>query len=323
MEHILKKISEKYNLDLNLVEKVNQGFLSENFVLTSENKKYFLKKYRFTDGSRIEEIHRVKKYFYDGGIPVILPIPDKSLKTHFEHEASFYALFPFIYDRQIQWDKLNEKSITSYANMLARIHLLGSRSSIKLHESGKEWDSVATLEKIDYLLQNISAIKQKTDFDILAEKNLLLKRKIIESNQKTYGDFGLSNSHLIHGDYIVPNVFFDENENVSHVFDWEKTEYSSRFLELFRSLIQCTMFDPMRSECYLKAYLSLYPATKNELENGIDAYCLDQTHSLWVEEEHYIGGNSRADELLESNNFRINFFANNMKTYKEKLFSLL
>ena len=320
MEPLLQKIIEKYGLDLSIVEKVAQGFLSENYVLTDGVTKYFLKKYRFTDSGRIKEVHCAKKYFSDGGIPVILPIASKDSETFFEHEKGFYTLFPFVLDRQIAWDKLSEKAITSYAQMLARIHLLGSKSTIAVSEFNKPWDSKATLEEIEQILQKISKMEPKTDFDIRAEKNLLLKKKLIESSRKTYDQFDLSNDHLIHGDYIIPNVFFDEDENVSFVFDWEKTEYSPRFLELFRSLIQCTLFDPIRSKTYLDAYLAIYPATKEHLENGIDAYCLEQTHSLWIEDEHYVKENTRADELLESNSFKISYFASDLEEFKKNLF---
>lgn len=320
MDPLLQKTIEKYGLNLSLVEKVTQGFLSENYILTDGETKYFLKKYRFTDRERIKEMHLAKRYFSDGGIPVIRPIIGKDSQTFFEHEKGFYALFPFVYDRQIAWDELNEKTITSYAKMLARIHLLGSKSTIAVREVNKPWGSEATLKEIEQILQKISVMEHKTDFDLLAEKNLLLKKELIESNQKTYGQFGLLNDHLIHGDYIVPNVFFNEGENVSFVFDWEKTEYSSRFLELFRSLIQCTLFDPDRSKWYLDAYLAVYPASKEALENGLDAYCLEQTHSLWIEDEHYLKGNTRADELLDSNSRKISYFASDLEGFKRALF---
>jgi Ser/Thr protein kinase RdoA (MazF antagonist) len=320
MEPLLQKIAEKYDLRLRLVEKVAQGYLSENHVLTNGDSKYFLKKYRFANSERIAEIHCAKKYFSDGGIPVILPIVNEDSETFFEHEKGFYALFPFVYDQQIAWDKLDKKAITSYAEMLARIHLIGSKSTISVSESNTPWDSKATLQKIEQILKIISGIEHKTEFDIRTEKNLLLKKTLIKSNQKTYDQFNFHNDHLIHGDYIVPNVFFDDNKNVSYVFDWEKTKYSSRFLELFSSLIQCTLFETVRSKWYLDAYLTLYPASKEDLENGLDAYCLEHTHSLWIEEEHYLKGNNRTDELLDSNSRKIAYFANDLNEFKKIIF---
>lgn len=323
MESLLQKISKKYDLELRLREKVGQGFLSDNYVLTKGTNEYFLKKYRFRDSKRIEEIHRVKKYFSNGRIPVILPILTADSETFFQHEKSFFTLFPFVHDQQIPWNKLGRKAITSYAQMLARIHLLGSKSTIAVNEFYKAWDSKATLKKVNQILKKISQVKTKTDFDIRAEKNLLLKKRLIESNPTTSVELGLSNDHLIHGDYIIPNVFFDKNKNVSYVFDWEKTGYSSRFLELFRSMIQCSLFDPARSKWYLDAYLALYPALRKDLENGINAYRLDQIHSLWIEDEHYMKENLRTDELLESTTIKIDYFANHFEEFKKFLFDEL
>lgn len=320
MKPLFQKIVDVYGLELDLVEKVSQGFLSENYILTDGINKYFLKKYRFDSSERIEEIHRVKKYFSEGGIPVILPIPTTSEDTFFEDEKHFYSLFPFVHDHQLQWKEVTDDALVLYAKMLARIHLLGSKSAVVVNEFNKPWNSEATLKSIKQILQKISEVEHKTDFDIRAEKNLLLKKEIIESNKKAYSEFHLVNDHLIHGDYTVANVFFDKDNNVSFVFDWEKTEYSPRFLELFRSLIQCTLFDPIRSKTYLDAYLKLYPAAKDQLENGLDAYCLEQTHSLWIEEEHYLRGNNRTDELLESNSFKISYFAHELEKFKKQLF---
>ena len=76
MDQLIAHINSTFALDVDGYEKVAKGFLSENHILTSSSAsaKYFLKKYRFDDIARIHEVHAVKRYFAERGLPVILPV---------------------------------------------------------------------------------------------------------------------------------------------------------------------------------------------------------------------------------------------------------
>ena len=125
MKLLLAKIFDNYGLDLNLRELVAKGFLSENYILSNGEKRYFLKKYRFDSAERVREVHLAKKYFVDGGIPVISPISDKEGNTFFLFESRYFSLFPFISDRQLERGSLAETAIISLGQMLGRIHVFG------------------------------------------------------------------------------------------------------------------------------------------------------------------------------------------------------
>ncbi len=328
MELLLQKISDIYGLQLHHLRKVEEGFLTDNHVLADGMTKYFLKKYRFKNVERIIEIHSAKKYFSNGGIPVIMPINTKGGDSFFEQEGSFYALFPFIEDRQLKDDQITNQAIISLAETLAKIHLLGRDAKIAVSDSFKMWDRDKRLSAIDQILEKIRQIENKSDFDIRAEKNVLFKKNIIESKKEEYESLRFTNDHLIHGDYMLPNVFFDKNDNVSYVFDFEKTQYAPRFFELFRAMIYSTMSDKevtesaiARTKLFLDSYLKIYPAAKEELVYNFEIYYLKQIHSVWVEEEHYLRNNSRVDELLKSDIIRGNYLANNIEYLKSYLFS--
>ncbi|MDO8424060.1 MAG: phosphotransferase [bacterium] len=327
MESLLEKIQEVYELKLEFVEKVTEGFLTENYILAGGSTKYFLKKYRFKDASKIREIHEAKKYFLVGGILVVTPISTSAGESFFEYEGRFYTLFPFISDRQLKDGQITEKAIVSLAQTLARIHLLGRDAKISIDKSFTGWDKQIRLKEIEDILQKISKIEDKTGFDTSAEQNLLLKKRIIESNKQTYEQFSFRNDHLIHGDYMIGNVFFDADDNVSYIFDFEKTQYAPRFFELFRSMIYSTFLgdnvtqDALNlAKLYLNSYLAVYPMSKDELVSGFTAYCLRSAHSLWVEKEHYLLGNTRVDELLQSDILRTNYFSKHFEEMKEFLF---
>lgn len=127
MEKLLLKVSGLYGLELKLVRKVESGFLSENYILEGGDIKYFLKKYRFDDQARIEEIHSVKKYFFDGGVPVIFPLQTRDGRTFFPLEGGYYALFPFVDDNQFETEKLADESIDSLGETLGEDTSFGKK----------------------------------------------------------------------------------------------------------------------------------------------------------------------------------------------------
>ena len=117
MENLISEINSLYSLQLHSPEKVNKGFLSENHIFQGDNK-YFLKRYRFDKQDRIEEIHSAKRYFADGGIPVILPITNTKGNTLFFFENGYFALFPFVSDIQLERGYLTDTAVISFGEML-------------------------------------------------------------------------------------------------------------------------------------------------------------------------------------------------------------
>lgn len=325
MEGLILQINNLYNLQLHSSEKVNKGFLTENHILFSDDKKYFLKRYRFNRQDRIEEIHSAKKYFADGGIPVILPITNIKGDTFFLFEDSYFALFPFISDVQLDGDSLTDTAIISLGEMLGKIHLLGKVCKLPVKEKFYAWDKENALEKIDRIHDEIKKITSPTEFDQLALQSIETKKKLIQANAVKYEDLNLPSDHLIHGDYHTGNVFFGSDNKVSCVFDFEKTSYSPRFYELFRSLIYFLRGDINeqgleRARLYLKSYLSIYPTSKDELSKGLMLFYLKSIHGTWVEGEHYLMKSDRVDVFLRDDSKKIKYLSLNFEQFKNELF---
>ena len=318
MEKILAKISELYGLQLKLENKVTKGFLSDNYVLTDGKTKYFLKKYRFEDPKRIKEIHLSKKYFSDGGIPVILPLPTRDGDTFFTINNENYSLFPFINGKQLERGQLTEAAGNSFAKTLAHIHLLGRDARLPIEEKFSSWDKNEMLERIKSIQEKIQEKTLLSDFDQLALEGLALKQKLVSSNTLTYEDLHLPSDHLIHGDYLEQNVFFHEDNTVSHVFDFEKSGYFPRSYELFRSMIYGFLDKDHSPEGigrfanYINAYLEIYPMSKDEIKNGLTLFYLKAIHNTWVEKEHYLKNNNRVDEFLLSDFLRIQYLSESL-----------
>jgi len=326
MEELLSKINELYGIQVDSTEKVEKGFLSENYILIDRSKKYFLKKYRFSKKEKIEEIHSVKKYFASGGIPVILPLINKEQSTFFTLENKYFALFPFIEGRQLEIGSLTDTAMMSLGEMLGKIHLLGKEAKLPITEEFKGWDKTKTLKKYNDITFVIKEQKELSDFDKLALQDLDFRRSLIESNKVNYEDLDLKNDHLIHGDYHTDNVFFNEDDHVSFVFDFEKYTRAPRVFELMRSLVLILFNENFGTEkfskakLYLNSYLNVYPMSKEILQKGLTLYYLTQLHGSWVQEEHYLKKNYRVDQFLSINHERIKYLSENLEDLGKTLF---
>jgi len=325
MEKLLKKINKLYKTDISSFEKVAKGSSSENYFLKDGQKKFFLKKYGFNDTKRITEIHNSKKYFANGGIPVILPISLLDGNTFFTDNNSQYTLFPFVDEKQSERGFLTNTEIISLGKMLGQIHLLGKNTTLPIEEKTKSWNGEKTLENIEIIRLEISKKTVLTDFDKLALENINLKKRLILSTPTTYEDLNLPSDHLIHGDYSDQNVFFNSSNEVSHVFDLDRVCYSPRMYEFFKSMMYSIMSSDINDEdiekakLYLNAYLEVYPVSKDEIINGLRFFYIKAIHNVWIENEHYTKNNNRLDRFLIDDFKKIQYLSNHFQEFVEKL----
>ncbi len=327
MGEILGEINELYDLKLEFLEKVTKGFLSENHVLidTVTSKKYFLKRYRFDNKEKVEQIHIAKKYFFEKGIPVIMPLNTKEETTFFHCNESYFALFPFIEAKHFERNELSDKAIVSLGEMLAKIHLAGNDALVPIQERFAGWNKNKLLERIAELRSVIIKTESLDEFDIQALRDIDLRESIITSNKTTFEDLDLPSDHLIHGDYHGGNVFFDDEDRISHVFDLEKSLFAPRMFELFRSTVFIFFGDTFseqsidKARLYIQAYVSVYPASKEELRKGLTLFYLRFVHGLWVQTEHYLKANTRVDQFLSQDYERIKYLSENLDSLADKL----
>lgn len=326
MDELLKQINELYGLKVHSFEKVTKGSLSENHVLVEGDKKYFLKRYRFDKKEKIEEVHLAKKYFSDGGIPVILPIVNNENKTFFCFENGYFALFPFISDKEIERGTLPDEAIISLGEMLGRIHLLGKIAKLPISDKFKTWEKEKMLTHIKLIEAEINKKEILSDFDKLAMKNIKMKRELLCGVLEEYSNLNMPSDHLIHGDYLDTNVFFNDDNEVSYVFDFEKLKYAPRLYELFRSAMYDFLYGEVTEEkireakLYIESYMNVYPTRVSELKEGLKFYYVKTAHGLWVEYEHYLKNNNRVDQFLITDFQRVKYLSENLEELERKLF---
>lgn len=324
----LEKICSAYEIAEGaiLMEEVNEGYLSHNFILKNNRSLLFLKQYRFDDRNKIEEIHRAKFFFHQGGIPIILPFKNREGYTIFENEGKYYALFPFVEGRIIRRRDRSLRAFISAGKMLAKLHALSTKFSLpQIENKEKGWSKEGFLQKAKGIREKIENLPQQTPFDSLVLQSLDHKTRLVKNNEVHYEDFNFQNDHLIHGDYYGGNIFYDENEEVNYVFDIENAKMAPRAMEIARAIdYMCfsneygyDSFHAARS--FLASYQGIYPLSHEELTRGIVARYLDKAHSLWIEEEHYLKDNYRVDCFLQGELDMLSYYSNNCSSLIEKL----
>lgn len=318
---ILKKIQTRYEAveDARILKEVSGGVLSRNYILESKNRKFFLKQYHIDSIDKIKEIHTVKFFFANGGIPVVLPIRMRTGDYVFKYENEFYSMFPFVCGKILSYAGRSPKALASAGAMLGKVHSLSKDRCPKIvrnHEKG--YSKIRFISELAEVRKKLSGVSRKTKFDKIAQKTLDLKECLARENTAVYEDLRLKNDHIIHGDYHGGNIFFDENNEVIWVFDLEKTEISPRVLELVRSMDFLSFSSGYKKKnfenarTYLSAYRSVYPIEDEEIIRGLKALYLKKVHSLWVKKEHYLNDNNRVDSFLEINLKMLEYYSENL-----------
>ena len=311
--------------DTQVISEVTKGVLSTNFIIGTSKQRWFLKRYRFDDGAKIKEIHGVKRHFSSHGIPVIMPLEGRDESTAFHADDGWYSLFPFIDGRQPERELLTPTALTSAAQLLAKIHLLSKTSPFVVQDIAKDWDGPATLEKAEEILAIINAKPKKDDFDLKSEAILKVKMELVRKNTVSFAELGLSKDTLCHGDYQEANMFFDEDDRVSWLFDWEKADMEPRTYEVLRAMeLMCmngnfTQRHIDNAKHFVRSYHEAYPLNHEELAAGLTGRRIRGIHSIWTMQQHYIVKNNRSDRFLEAEYKNIAHIADRARIFEPEI----
>ena len=287
-----------------VISKVDAGFLSDNYRVQTTTDIFFLKGYRKADSQRVAEIHKVKAYFSSHGIPVILPRMTLTQETYFICDGMVFALFPFVKGIHHNRQNISDPVTKEIATLCAKMHQISTNHPLLISNTFKFWSS-NKLKVADEILEKINLIKEKSDFDILALRNIHLKCELIVKELIPHESLKLEPFILLHGDFQEQNIFFDEQGKVKYVFDFGETKMGLRGQELWRSadymFLNGNFSDTNINKVilFLKTYNDRNPISKEQLTNAFKVSFLMNIHSFWVESEHYLKNNTKVDHFLE------------------------
>lgn len=319
-------LANAYTLtDIQKIEPVTHGYLSENWRIQLPNRNVFLKEYRSDlTLEKIEIIHEVLKRSVLSGIPTIEPLTTNTGGTIILWHGRLYSLFPFISGIHHSRPSLTSKHMHALGDMLARIHRQGAGSiPPPALPTFQGFDRQKFFEQAQKILELIAIKEVQTDFDQRAQAGLHFKMACANADPRNVTDFVFTDYTLLHGDFHEHNVFFDEHDHIMAVFDWEKTMYGPRAFELVRSLyLMCLSIENIpqteaftRAKIMFDAYQKGYPLAPEEFITAVEFYYVDQYYTDWIERLHYLKNIPKADQLLEESLTRIRLLRDHRKMF--------
>jgi homoserine kinase type II len=325
-EEIFQKIIANYPMlhKARIVNELKNG-LSNNYAFEAERVRYFLKQYRHSNFEKVREIHNVKKYLHDGGIPVIQPMYTAGNDTLVEIEDSMYAVFPFVVGLHQKESAVGDAALDELAHTLADIHKLSVSNPFVINDTFHDWNPDKFMNKAEAILAALDCKPNLTELDEQMKQGVILKRELVSANKKKLADFDLPNDTLCHGDYHVYNVFFDQKGKVEWVFDLEKAEMAPRVFELVRSMNYMNLggnFDDAhmaKANTYVNAYHGYYPLIEGEFARGVEMRFVKDFHSLWIEGEVFLKNNDRFNRFYEAEFRSLVYLKDHLADFIKKL----
>jgi Ser/Thr protein kinase RdoA (MazF antagonist) len=323
---LLAFLQETYLLPaLHAATPVAVGYLSQNWVISAGNERYFLKQYRFDDVTRVAAAHAALSHFHGAGLPAILPLPTRDGRWISTTGDRHYTLFPFVTGQQLRRGALPVVAIQSMGTMLARLHRAGHNVQLpQLRQWRLKADRSLFVADASAILDRIVRQPTLTPFDLLAEQTVRRQLALVEQTPLDLAVSALQPDHLIHGDYHDSNLFFNEAGEVAYLFDWEKAEIAPREVELVRALLFTCFSNPdnfrgtflphnfEQAALFLSAYHAQYPIASERFIEALRARYWGSLCSLWVVTEHYLYQNTRVDPFLESTLAEVSYFADHL-----------
>jgi Ser/Thr protein kinase RdoA (MazF antagonist) len=302
---VIRQIVTAYALpEAQVMERVSRGYLTTNYLVQAGDSRYFLKRWRQTDGEKIAEIGVVEQFFSSRDLPVVTPLLTVLGNTYTETMDGIYSVYPYIPPRHVDRKDLRSPHIASLARTQARLHTVGQGVDREIRDHYKPWNREKFFTVAAQIEEIIRSLPQHTPFDRLALTQIALKRSLLAREERQLSDFPLTYDTLCHGDWTNDNVFFTEDGKVSHIFDWEKAEKAPRVVELARAIDYICLDGQFTAQTiraavrYVSEYSAAIPLEAAELRAGLTARYIKEMHSIWVLEEHYLNQSGRVDVFL-------------------------
>ncbi len=308
---IREVLKDEFNFSsIDAIEPLPSLFRSKNFAVIADSKKYFLKEYHTLLSYDVHPISYSRRTFAEKESSVILPKQDRYGRDMFRTDV-WCSLFPFIDQHTPTADDLSEPYLHQLGALTARMHLIGKDQDLKpyypmklWHKERFEWE-VVELERA----MERRALSDPVDRDV--KEILKLKQAFIEREYVAAKDIDLPFDHLLHGDMIYQNTFTDEQMNITHLYDFEKTCIGPRAFEIARGImINC--FDDGWDErnfnlarAYLKGYTEIYPISKEDIAKGILMFQMHFSHLTWFYVSYVLMMEHKPTTMYESHLRRV------------------
>lgn len=233
MEGELERVLRAYGLGgLRAVCRIRQGFVNENWMVSADRGRYFLKR-RHPDLCRFLLIgaqHELMGALRRAGFPAPVVVPTLRDESFLVLEGRIYELHQFIQGQPYDHDRpqhLEEAALT-----LGRYHrCVEGFAHQALCEPGELYSPALLADNLGQLMEG---------WDVARDPGLVQVAegvKVLSAGlEGRYAGHGLLPRLVIHGDYYAGNLLF-EGDCVVGVVDYDKARWQPRVVELAEALI--------------------------------------------------------------------------------------
>lgn len=282
---------------------IGDGVLNRCLLFEAAGQQLVLRACHYTERKHIEREYALIMFAKDHGVPVVAPIPLPSGDTILMQEGHFYALFPFIRDRQYRRGTLGANEAAAMGRCLGHIHRVLEPCTIPASREVRTTESYErTLAAMDAIRQAIAAHADPGDDETRTLTTLDGMRDYIVQTPPPTQPLEALPFQLLHGDYHERNLFFANGE-VSAVIDWELSLHGPRGREIMRTLLFVWDLELEPCVAFLAAYQQVWPLPIAELDLAARWFAWSRGHNLWVYQAIYLEGNEQARQLIGSGQF--------------------
>jgi Ser/Thr protein kinase RdoA (MazF antagonist) len=307
-------LSEHWGLqNPRLVSVDGRGYSADNLIIEDNGTQYFLKQHNpKREQERLLEIQRLIQYLSSKQVPVICPVPAKDGKGLAFYQNRYIELYPYVVQKEFA-SLPTKEAVMSLGKALAEFH---NATYNQLHLTSKKvdtWSKEGFLDEAQNILTIINKLPEKTDFDKKAQLFLETKIALATRNTATFEDLNLKIDVVCHGDFHYHNVFFNDQDEVSYLLDFERAQQGSRVMDLAYGIFY-VCFDANNPEAanisninfelardFIEAYTDRHPLSREEIAAGLNwLYQTKIVHMVWPLENHYLKNDTRTDVLLNT-----------------------
>lgn len=291
---------------LGVVKSVNEalgGAVNQVFRVDSGLGVFYLRVYKTAEKNRVLREHKLLEFLASKNLPAVQTLPSIYGQSIVEKDGKFGALYFSAQGTQVSKKQLTLGQAQGAGEMLARLHFaLKDLPDVGYRTYGLNWDQTEWISRLKKIIDLIEARETKTSLDTHIQQRLKDQMSWLNSKDAIHSYSPTSLDQVMHGDYHQENLFFTNN-TVSTIIDWDQAVYMPRGFEIARVCGYMFDLEPEKTRAFLKAYQKINPISKEELEDGAQAWACHSDHYIWAAEEIYLHGNTRAQVFIPEVSF--------------------
>lgn len=292
--------------EVRTIHKSPLGTMNDTFIVTTSDRLAVLRRHRLSRcRAMVEREHALMGHARERGVPCPEVLWARSGEPLIEEGGRLYSLFEHAPGRQVRRCDLTAKHAASLGSALAQVHDSIADCTPVRHRPRGEPKGTAdlptsgeTAARLQRLLTVVQQRRESTEADRWAEEHLRSRLAWLEANPGAPPTLASRESRTLHGDYQESNVFFDDQQRVCAVIDWDNAEYGSTSGELIRAMSLSFNIDAVLCQAFLDGYREIRQADLDDLYLEAELYSWRKLHDTWLYDTVYLIGDSRPSRFI-------------------------